>query len=88
MSRTKKPTEEKRPPTLDKRIKNLVSESWIASLYFSIAIDELKQKFEQMTDEELTIYLQRLIAPDAARSHIEYIYKALHNISDDDKTGI
>ena len=80
MSRNNKYPKNNNSKTIDKRIKDIVSESWIASFYFSIAINELKQKIDAMSDDQLNAYLQNLIAPEAARSHIDYIYSTLNNL--------
>ena len=53
MSREKKTTEQKLIP-MDKRIRRVLDDSWIAPVYFNAAITELLNKFNTMSDEELT----------------------------------
>ncbi|CDN32360.1 hypothetical protein BN938_2288 [Mucinivorans hirudinis] len=81
MPREKKTTEQK-PIPMDKRIRRVLDDSWIAPVYFNAAITELLNKFNAMSDEELTQYMSRLVAPETAREHVKEIYNRLNNIQE------
>lgn len=81
MPREKKTTEQKLIP-MDKRIRRVLDDSWIAPVYFNAAITELLNKFNTMSDEELTKYMSRLVAPETARAHVKEIYNRLNNIQE------
>lgn len=81
MPREKKATESK-PIPMDKRIRRVLDDSWIAPVYFNAAITELLNKFSAMSDEELTQYMSRLVAPETAREHVKEIYNRLNNIQE------
>lgn len=85
MPRKKKPTEPK-VLTLDKRIQRVLDESWIAPVYFSAAITELLNKFNAMSDEELTNYMEGFVAPATARAHVQEIYNRLTNPENETNT--
>lgn len=78
MPRKRKITEPK-PLTMDKRIKRVLDDSWIAPVYFNAAIVELLNKFNAMSDEELDKYMEGLISADLARQHVTEIYHILNN---------
>lgn len=82
MPREQKTTEPK-PIPMDKRIKRVLDDSWIAPVYFNAAITELLNKFNAMSDEELTKYMSRLVAPETARAHVKEIYNRLNNIENE-----
>lgn len=77
MPRKKKPTEPK-VLSMDKRIKKIIDESWIAPVYFNAAITELLNKFNAMSDEELTCYMDGLVSAPVARLHVTEIYEQLN----------
>ncbi len=77
MTRTKR-TAGAKPLTMDKRIKQVIDESWIAPVYFNAAITELLNKFNAMSDEELTQYMSGLISAPLARLHLTEIYERLN----------
>lgn len=79
MARKKKPTEPQFI-SMDKRIKQVLDDSWISPVYFNAAITELLKKFNAMSDEELTRYMEGLIAPAIAREHVQEIYDRLNNV--------
>lgn len=81
MPREKKTTEPK-PIPMDKRIRRVLDDSWIAPVYFNAAITELLNKFNAMNDEELTKYMSKLVAPETAREHVKKIYNRLNNIQE------
>ena len=67
-----------KPLTMDKRIKQVIDESWIAPVYFNAAITELLNKFNAMSDEELTRYMEGPVAAPVARQHLTEIYQQLN----------
>lgn len=67
--------------SLDKRIMEVLKSSWIAPVYFNAAIVELLNKFNAMSDEELTKYMEGLVHPITARKHVTEIYNRLNNIN-------
>lgn len=82
MPRKKKP-EEPKFVSMDKRIKRVLDDSWIAPVYFNAAITELLNKFNAMSDEELKRYMEGLVAPETAREHVKEIYNRLNNIENE-----
>lgn len=75
--------EDKRPLSLDRRIQKIIDESWIAPVYFSAAITELLNKFNAMTDDEISKYMEGFVAPATAREHVKEIYCRLNNIDNE-----
>jgi hypothetical protein len=63
----------------DIKIKNLLNEGPLVALYFTIGINFLKEKIDEMSDEEITEMFTKLMHPDRVRNNVNYIYKALNN---------
>lgn len=63
--------------SLDKRIKVVLDESWIAPTYIFAGVVELLNKVNAMSDEELHKYMDGMIHPDTARAHIKELYERL-----------
>lgn len=74
----KKRNPDPKPLTMDKRIQKILDESWIAPVYFNAAIVELLNKFNAMSDEGLSRYMEGLVAPATARAHVKEIYNKLN----------
>lgn len=74
----KKKTSDPRPITMDKRIQKILDESWIAPVYINAAIVELLNKFNAMSDEDLSRYMEGLVAPAMARAHVQEIYNRIN----------
>lgn len=63
--------------SLDKRIKKVLDESWIAPTYIFAGIVELLNKVNAMDDDELAKYMEGMIHPTNARAHIQELYERL-----------
>lgn len=83
MKRNKTNANDKNSLSLDRRIQKIIDESWIAPVYFSAAITELLNKFNAMTDDELSKYMEGFVAPTTAREHVKEIYCRLNNIDNE-----
>lgn len=79
----KRKSEEPKVLSMDKRIKRVLDDSWIAPVYFNAAITELLNKFNAMSDEELKKYMEGFVAPETARAHVKEIYNRLNNIENE-----
>ncbi|MDR0541356.1 MAG: hypothetical protein LBH19_03995 [Dysgonamonadaceae bacterium] len=64
--------------SMDERIKDLLVEGPLAALYFSIGITVLKEKIDEMTDEEISVLFEKLLHPQRVRDNVEYIYNGLN----------
>lgn len=76
-------TSKKKPAdtTLDKCMIDILQESWISPMYFMAGITELHKRLEDMSDDEVYIYMACLISPAEARSHVKEIYNKLQNVT-------
>lgn len=83
MTKNKTSANDKKSLSLDSRIRKIIDESWIAPVYFSAAITELLNKFNAMTDDELSKYMEGFVAPATAREHVKEIYCKLNNIDNE-----
>lgn len=72
--------------TMDKRIKKVIDESWIAPVYFHSAITELLNKFNTMSDDDLVKYMNGIIHPDIARAHVKEIFNKLNPTDNETNT--
>lgn len=63
--------------SLDKRIKKVLDESWIAPVYIYAGIVELLNKVNAMSNEELSEYMEGMVHPDTTRAHIQELYERL-----------
>lgn len=84
MVRKKVSTENKRRrPSMDDRIKMLLSEGPLVALYFNVAVTVFKDCIGNMTDEELGKMFENLLHPQRIRRNIKDMYNKLNNIRDE-----
>jgi hypothetical protein len=65
---------------LDERIKDLLKEGPLVALYFDTGIAALKEKIDEMSDEEVSKIFENLLNPERVRNNVEYIYNKLNNL--------
>ena len=66
--------------SLQQEIKNIIDEGWVGALYFTTALNMLKERMELMPDDAIRAMFGGLIHPDTVREHIEHIHTRLNNI--------
>lgn len=69
--------------TIDKRIKEILKWGPMAALYFSVAIDVLKQVIVQKSDREVYEMFGGLISAVTVRHCVDSIDRALHPTNSD-----
>ena len=68
---------------LDSRIKNLLKEGPLTSLYFVQAMEYFQKHIAEKTDEELRAMFCYLFAPGVIRANARFIHNRLNNLPDD-----